>query len=62
MAKNVLTEQFTEALNNASTAKIDIHACNVCLDCTKVCNRHAIAYRPNSGVVRQTSPESAQAG
>ncbi len=40
---------------------IDPHACNVCLDCTKVCSRNAIAYRPNKGLVRRTSPETAQA-
>jgi ferredoxin-type protein NapH len=28
---------------------IDIHACNVCMDCIHVCSRQAIAYRPNSG-------------
>ncbi len=42
------------------TMELDIHACNVCLDCTKVCNRNAIAYRPNKGRVRQAAPEAAQ--
>ena len=40
--------------------EINSHACNVCMDCTKVCSRNAIAYRPNKGQVRQTSPETAQ--
>ena len=42
------------------TMEINSHACNVCMDCTKVCSRNAIAYRPNKGPVRQTSPETAQ--
>lgn len=43
------------------TMNINPHACNVCLDCAKVCSRNAIAYRPNRGPARRTSPETAQA-
>jgi ferredoxin-type protein NapH len=46
---------------NEGAMAINSHACNVCLDCTKVCGRQAIAYRRNAGPARQTSPETAQA-
>jgi hypothetical protein len=32
------------------------------MDCTKVCNRNAIGYRPNKGKARKTASEPAQAG
>jgi hypothetical protein len=31
------------------------------MDCTKVCNRNAIAYRPNKGTAPQRAPETAGA-
>jgi ferredoxin-type protein NapH len=38
---------------NEDTTEINIHGCNVCMDCAKVCEHHAIAYRPNKGEIRR---------
>jgi ferredoxin-type protein NapH len=35
------------AITSQSEARINIHACNVCLDCARVCSQNAIGYRPN---------------
>lgn len=43
------------------TMQVSSHACNVCMDCTKVCSRNAIAYRPNRGPASRVSQETAQA-
>jgi hypothetical protein len=40
---------------------INIHACNVCLDCTKVCSQNAIAYRANPGRLEKQAPAVGEA-
>ena len=40
--------------------QINAHACNVCMDCTKVCSHNAIAYRPDPGCRREPAPRPAQ--
>ena len=32
--------------------RINIHGCNVCMDCAKVCDNQAIAYKPNKREAR----------
>jgi ferredoxin-type protein NapH len=35
------------AISARGQARVNLHACNVCLDCVQVCSQRAIAYRPN---------------
>ena len=41
--------------------RIDSHACNICMDCSKVCSRNAIAFRRNRGTASQPASEPVQA-
>ena len=42
------------------TMQVNAHACNICLDCTKICRRNAIALRPNRGNASQIKPQARQ--